>query len=223
MDESILSFFLDNFGIQALVVAMMTYALFLLITNLPKILDSITYFQSRKIKHITEALNSEWVEDNYKKILKKDISKLYLSGTLKIKASEKQVREIIEVLDILKGSCSAKDVYTVIKNMPNEFYKLSLYDLKQEKKKQEKRIYYEKIMCVFFVFVVPSFYIVYLYIHVAKNNYYWEWTFQNYFLIVIPILTVSMNIISFAMFARKDKSIMGVLNGVISSIEDNGC
>ena len=221
MDEGIFSFFLDNFGIKTVIFIMATYALFLLITNLPKIIDSMNYFQSRKIKHITEALTSEWVDDNYKKILKKDISRLYLSGTLKIKANEKQVKEIIKISDIMQGSCNAKEIYSVIINLPYEFYNLGINTLEKEKKRQERKMDYEKIMFYLFVLVVPSFYIVYLYSYAKGNNYYLEWKLKNLMLIFIPMMLVSVNTMSFVMFKKKNKNIIKVLNVVISYKEEN--
>ena len=225
MNEGIFIFFLENFGITTVIVMTITYAMFLIITNLPKIIDSITYFQSRKIKHITEALNSEWVDDDYKKILKKDISRLYLSGTLKIKASEKQVKEIIKIFDVMKGSCSANEVYSAIKNLPNEFYGLSLYALEEEKKKQETRMVRDKIAFIFFILVVPSFYVVSMYIHIylRKIDYSWGWTVESFILIFLPITAVLMNTISLIMFNKKNENIIKILNGVISSKEDGQC
>lgn len=220
MDEGIFSFFLDNFGIKTVVFVMATYALYLLITNLPKIMESITYFQSRKIKHITEALNSEWVNDDYKKILKKDISRLYLSGTLKIKANEKQVKEIIKIIDVMKGSCSTKEVYSAIKNLPNEFYNFSLNVLKKEKTKQERKMEYEIIVLILAVLVLPSLHIVYVYILAEHRNYQWGWTVKNFIVVLFPVPAMFLKIIDFAIFKKKNTNVIKVLNGVISSKED---
>lgn len=155
MDEGIFSFFLDNFGIKTVVFVMATYALYLLITNLPKIMESITYFQSRKIKHITEALNSEWVDDDYKKILKKDISRLYLSGTLRIKANEKEVKEIIKLSDMTEGAFNIIELYHAVKNIQFNIYDLPLNELKNEKISIEKSRVLDCLMLLSFFILIP--------------------------------------------------------------------
>lgn len=155
MDEGIFSFFLDNFGIKTVVFVMATYALYLLTTNLPKIMESITYFQSRKIKHINEALNSEWVDDDYKKILKKDISRLYLSGTLRIKANEKEVKEIIKLSDMTEGAFNIIELHHAVKGLQLYFYNLPINELNNEKFRVEKNRILDFLMLLAFFTILP--------------------------------------------------------------------
>lgn len=156
MIEKIWDFFEKNFGVNAVIVMMMAVAIFYLVTNLPKIMDSINYFQSRKIKHITEALSSEWVDDNYKKILKKDISRLYLSGTLKIKVSDREVEEIVNISNMTQGYFSTIEIYHAIRRLKWDFHQLPLEDLKNEKIDIEKSQIVDRKIIFFFIVFLPS-------------------------------------------------------------------
>lgn len=158
MIERIWDFFEKSFGINAVIVMMIALAIFYFVTNLPKIMDSITYFQSRKIKHITEALSSEWVDDNYKKLLKKEISILYLSGTLKVKASEKQVKEIVELSNITEGHFSIVQIYHAVKILIPDFYNLNSVNLKIEKSRIEIINYkIRSLNMILIIFMVSTF------------------------------------------------------------------
>ena len=139
MIEKIWDFFEKNFGVSAVIVMTIAIAIFYFVINLPKIMDSITYFQSRKIKHINEALGSDWVDDDYKKVLKKNLSILYLFGTLNIRANKKEMKEIIKLSDITEDYFSTVEIYQAIKTLPSDFYNLSLNGLKDEMHRLKER------------------------------------------------------------------------------------
>lgn len=154
MIERIWDFFEKSFGINAVVVMMIAIAIFYLVTNLPKIMDSITYFQSRKIKHITEALSSEWVSDDHKEILKKDISALYILVTSKIKVGEKETKEIVKLSTMTGGRFSTIELHHAVNKIGYDFHGLSLEDLKSIKANLEGDQRFDRFM-IFLLCLIP--------------------------------------------------------------------
>lgn len=155
MIEKIWNFIEKSFGTNAVIVMIICIVFFWLVTNLPKIMDSIHYFQSRKISHINEALSSEWIDDDYKKILKKDISRLYLSGSLKIKVSDREVEEIVKISDITQGCFSTIEIYHAISRIRWGFYELPLEDLEKDKMDIERSQIVDRKMMFFFIVFMP--------------------------------------------------------------------
>ncbi|MDV3197432.1 MAG: hypothetical protein Q8884_02425, partial [Sweet potato little leaf phytoplasma] len=221
MDEGLLSFFLENFGINIVIVVITVVAIFFFIYNLPKFIDSITYFQSRKIKHITEALSSEWVDDNYKKLLKKDISKLYLSGTLKIKASERQVKEIINLSNITEDNFSTLQIYHAVKILLPNFYNLNLVNLKIERSRVKIINYKIRIIHMILIIFILSIYLFFE-DEIVRELYY-TYTGDNYISLVFIFPVFMFN----TPFNGKDKITLSNiinennLNKIITFLKDH--
>lgn len=219
MSEGIFSFFLENFGITTVMIITVTYALSLLVTNLPKIIDSITYFQSRRIKHINEALNSEWVDDNYKKVLKKEISRLYLSGTLKIKASEREVKEIIKLSNITEERFNILELHHAVKNIKSYFYNYSLDELKNENIRIEKSRRPDFLMLFSFFVFLP--FIAFLFLKDPINYSNTMIILRKYHAIFPVILVVLFiaNIILIITSLKEKSNVIRVLKYFIHSLE----
>lgn len=221
MIEKIWDFFEKSFGINAVIVMMIAMSIFYIVTNLPKIMDSITYFQSRKIKHITEALSSEWVDDNYKKILKKDISRLYLSGTLKIKANEKEVKEIIRLSDMTGDSFSTIEIYHAIKKLPSGFYNLPLDDLKSEMHilSNHKEIIIKLIFALIFLLFIIFFFLMNEFLKELKSIYIFDR--QLILLFIFPIFMFIILIRDIFTTIKEIDSSNKVLKYFINKLESN--
>lgn len=182
MDEGVLSFFLENFGINIVIVVITVVAILFFISNLPKFVDSITYFQSRKIKHINEALGSEWVDEDYKTILKKNLSVLYILETLKIRASKKQVKEIINLSNITEDRFSTLQIYHSVKILVPNFYDLNLVNLKIEKSRVETIDYKIRSINMMLIILIVSIFL-YFEDEIIREIHY-TYTGDNYISLV---------------------------------------
>ncbi len=215
MIEKIWDFFEKSFGINAVIVMMIAIFIFYIVTNLPKIMDSITYFQSRKIKHINEALSSEWVDDNSKKILKRDISSLYLSGILKIKVSEKEVEEIVKVSNITDGNFSTIELYHSISRLPWGFYQLPLEDLKNKKNDIEKSQIVDRRVMFFFIVFLPS--LTFLFFQDINGVFFWN-KYQLIPLVLAIIILVTI-VRTLLVSLKEKRNAISVLKYFIFSLE----
>ena len=134
IDISFVKILIEEFGFYSIIIPLLiTAAVF----TLPKFVDSTTYFKARKIKYINEALSSDWVDSDSKKILSESISSIYLSSALRIKADRKKVKEIIKIYNILHENFSAIEIYYALRHLPMFFYNLPLDALKERRDKIE--------------------------------------------------------------------------------------
>lgn len=214
MDESLLSFLLENFGINVVIMVMIASAILFIVNSLPKIMDSLGYFQSRKIKHMNEALNSEWVSDDHKQILKKDISASYIYGTLKIKVSEKETKEIVELSAKTDGRFSTMELYHAINNIGYNFYNLPLEDLESRKTDLEGEQRFDR-MIMFLLYLIPiAVLLMFQNVEISWNKYH---------LLIFGIyLSVLLNIIRYRLaFLKQKENAMRVLNYFIRSFNAN--
>lgn len=100
---------------------------------LPKFIDSVTYFKSRKIQHINEALDSNHVDSYSKRLLSENITRVYLSRSLGINASSEKVQEILKIYDALQEKFPTLVIYRSLGDLPPNIYNLSIAELKDAK------------------------------------------------------------------------------------------
>lgn len=133
------SFLLENFGINVVIIVIVIFTIFLLVTNLPKVMESITYFQSRKIKHIIEALESDYVNEHSKKILSENINRFYLARGLGINANSGKIQEIVRIYDFLKGDFDTIQIYRSIDKLPKGLYGFPIIKIKEVRKNIKRK------------------------------------------------------------------------------------
>lgn len=129
-------FLQENWGLYGLLV----FAALSFVIYLPKLADSFTYFNSRKIQYINEALNSEYIDEYSKKILSENLTKLYLARSLGIKANIASTIETLRAYDSLDGNFGTIDIYRVINWLPQGFYNLPKIKLEEKKIELKKSI-----------------------------------------------------------------------------------
>ena len=129
LNTELLIFLKENWGLYSVA----GFALIVFILHLPKFIDSVTYFKSRKIQHINEALESSHVDDESKRLLSENITRIYLSRSLGIKANVNEVRETLKIYDLLQGKFNTLIIYRSIGDLPLKVYNLSLEELRREK------------------------------------------------------------------------------------------
>lgn len=130
IDTSFVNILIEEFGFYSIIIPLLVIVA---VFTLPRFVDSTTYFKSRKIKYINEALSSDWVDSDSKKILSESISSIYLYSTLNIKADRKKVKQILKIYSILNEEFSTVDIYYSLKYLPFFFYDYPLEVLKERK------------------------------------------------------------------------------------------
>lgn len=175
-------------------------------------MDSLGCFQSRKIKYMNEALNSEWVSDNHKKILKKDISALYIFGNLKIKVSERETSEIVKLSAKTDGRFSTMELHHAINSIGYNIYNLLLVDLESRKTNLEKSQIFGRII-IFLLCLIPI-----LPLWFFQNT---EISWNKYHLVIFGInLSFLLDIIRYKLISLKQKeNAMRVLKYFIFSLD----
>lgn len=131
IDSSYVDILIKDFGFYPIITIIIIIAT---IVTFPKFIESSTYFKSRKIKYITEALNSEWVDSDSKKILGENISRIYLSSALNIRADRKKIKEIVKIYERLEGSADTIEIYKAFEILPDYFYDFPLDIIKIKNK-----------------------------------------------------------------------------------------
>lgn len=132
IDSSYVDILIKDFGFYPIMTIIIIIAT---IVTFPKFIESSTYFKSRKIKYINEALNSEWVDSDSKKILGENISRIYLSSALNIRADRKKIKEIVKIYERLEGSADTIEIYKAFEILPEYFYDLPLDIIEIKNKK----------------------------------------------------------------------------------------
>lgn len=156
-NTELLVFLQKNWGIYSVA----GFAIIGFILYLPRFIDSVTYFKSRKIQHINEALESNYVDDESKRLLSENITRIYLSRSLGIKANIKKVRETLKIYDLLQGRFDTLMIYRSIGALPLSVYNLSLEELHYEKLEIEHVLRVNRYLMNFYVLIIfitfPSF------------------------------------------------------------------
>ena len=126
----------ENIKPYTIFILLVGFSLYVLVTKLPNILDSLGYFKINKIKRIEEALKSEYMDDTYKQVLKNEYSLLQISSSLNINPDKDKLRESIRIYEIIKERCSIKDVFFSL-------YYISEYD--KDKSSQDLELILKEI------------------------------------------------------------------------------
>ncbi|AGP49478.1 hypothetical protein PSYCG_09955 [Psychrobacter sp. G] len=129
IDISLINTLIEDLGFYTIMTPLLVITA---IFTLPKFVDSTTYFKSRKIKYMNEALESNWVDSDSKRIFSESISRMYLYSSLGIKANKKEVEEILRIYDMLNKKFNAVEIYYALKIISENFFTLSLEKAKEE-------------------------------------------------------------------------------------------
>ncbi len=136
IDTSFVNILIEDLGFYTIMIPLLVISA---IFTLPKFIDSTTYFKSRKIKYINEALESNWVDEFSKKILSENINRFYLARGLGIKANTGKIREIAKIYDFLKGNFDTMQIYRSIDKLPKGFYDFPIIEIKEVRKNIKKK------------------------------------------------------------------------------------
>lgn len=160
MDTFFVKTLIDEFGLYSIIIPLLiTLAIF----NFPKFVDSTTYFKARKIKYMNEALESNWIDSDSKKILSESISMMYFSSALNIKVDKRKVKEILKIYDALDQSFNTIEIYHALRYLPIFFYDLPLNELKKGRDKVKRNLKSENLMIILntITFSICSMYFIY--------------------------------------------------------------
>ena len=130
---------------------------------LPKFIDSVTYFKSRKIQHINEALESNYVDNESKRLLSENITRIYLARSLGIKASGNEVRETLKIYDLLQGEFNTSMIYRSMNALPFKIYNLSSEELRHEKLEIEHKLRVNRYLMNIYVLIIFVTFPLFLY------------------------------------------------------------
>lgn len=130
------------------------FAFMAFVFYLPKFIDSVTYFKSRKIQHINEALGSNHVDDHSKRLLSENITRIYLSRSLGISASNQKVQEILKIYDALEGEFDTLAIYRSLGDLPPNIYDFSIAELSNAKLDINQTLRLNRYFINFYVLVI---------------------------------------------------------------------
>ena len=154
-----LIFLQQNWGLYSVVgFAFIGFTLYL-----PKFIDSVTYFKSRKIQHINEALESNYVDDESKRLLSENITRIYLARSLGIKVSGNEVRETLKIYDLLQGEFNTSMIYRSMRALPLGVYNLSSEELHHEKLDIEHKLRVNRYLMNIYVLIIFVTFPLFLY------------------------------------------------------------
>ncbi|MEL0620485.1 hypothetical protein [Psychrobacter proteolyticus] len=137
MFELFLTFIEESFGTTAGLVLLSIVSVYLFFIKLPTLTDSLSYTKSRKISRMNDAASSENVSEVHKKIFRREISSFYMSNTLGINATEKELKNAYILQGLLNNYYNIKEVYYASRFFPKNKYigSLTLEELKGIKDK----------------------------------------------------------------------------------------
>ena len=139
------------------------FAFVAFIIYLPKFIDSITYFKSRKIQHINEALESDYVDEHSKRLLSENITRIYLARSLGVKVSNNEVRETLKIYDLLQGKFDTLMIYRSTVALPLKVYNLTREELHHEKLEIEHKLKVNRYVINIYVFIIFITFPLFLY------------------------------------------------------------
>lgn len=170
-----LDFLQKSWGLYGVII----FAFIAFIIYLPKFIDSVTYFKSRKIQHINEALESEYVDDDSKRLLSENITRIYLARSLGVRTSGRKVQETLKIYDILQGEFDTLAIYRSMEHLPLEVYNLSMTELNHEKLDIEHTLRVNRYLMNFYVVALLITFPLFLYYSVPafynKNLFTYEY------------------------------------------------
>lgn len=136
------------------------YILYNSVTKSPDFMESLGYFNLRKIKKIEYAINSENIDHKYKSILRDHYSILQISRALSIAPNKARIERSIEAYEKIGKYCTLKEIYLSISVLGYYFHEMEINDIKIKSKIIEKNIQVTKrnFTLFFFVIVGASFY-----------------------------------------------------------------
>lgn len=178
IDLSFINILIEDLGFYTIIIPLLIMAG---IFTLPKFIDSTTYFKSRKIKYMNEALESNWVDNDSKRIISESISRMYLHSSLGIKANKKEVEEILRVYDMLNKEFNAVEIYYALKIISESFFILPIEKAKEEYKNTVMQSMTNKIIVFLTTFsmVICYTYFIYYLIYAISNDIFFT---KNYLL-----------------------------------------
>lgn len=130
------------------------FAFMAFVFYLPKFIDSIAYFKSRKIQHINEALDSNHVDEYSKRLLSENVTRIYLSRSLGINASNQKIQEILKIYDTLQGGFDTLTIYRSLGDLPSNIYDFSIAELDDAKLDIDQKLRINKFFINFYILVI---------------------------------------------------------------------
>lgn len=222
MLDQIIVFVEKVFGAKAVLVMLSFISVYLFAIKLPTLIESLSYTNSRKISRMNDAANSKNVGEIHKKIFRREISSFYMSNTLGVNATEKELKRAYILQGLLNSYYNIKQTYYASRFFPNNKYigSLTLEELKAIKDKVSKKRNYSALSAsILFILAFSSGYFVTY--PILVDIYNGEYSFDNIFIgIDFSILYIVMvyAAIYFIMDLIRKNKILTIVNERISMI-----
>lgn len=172
MLDQIIVFVEKVFGAKAVLVILSFISVYLFTIKLPTLIESLSYTNSRKISRMNDAASSKNVNEVHKKIFRREISSLYMSNTLGINATEKELKKAYVLQGLLNKYYNIKEIYYASIFFPNNknIGLLTLENLKSIKNEVFKRRNYSALSAL--IFFILSFLNGYFIIYPILVDFY---------------------------------------------------
>ncbi|WP_131667630.1 hypothetical protein [Psychrobacter pygoscelis] len=177
IDTEFFKFIQDNLGYSGLVLI----GIILFVLYIPKFIDSFGYLKNIKIRHLNDALSSEYIDDDTRVILSEKLSIIYFEKCIGSTTSYEKNRYVLTAYEIFDGKFNMSKIHQSLNYLPCGFHMLPRNRLEHINKsilEQEKSLEkHRKLMVLLIVASMAGF--VFSTLDAYQGNSFFTYEYYN--------------------------------------------